>query len=135
MSLSLPVGTRPITDGDRRPVSSLLEGLLPEGNLRSHLATTYNVTVIDKMGLLTQVGKECAGAIQFLPRGERPEDGDVRPLTAHEVDRLIADLPTYHVPEGSHPQASLAGLHDTVLLTALAGRRVGAARAGRRTSR
>ena len=121
MSLSLPVGTRPITDSDRRPVSSFLEGLLPEGNLRSHLATIYNVTVIDKMGLLTQVGKECAGAIQFLPRGERPGAGDVRPLTAREVDRLIADLPTYHVPEGSHPQASLAGLQDKVLLTALPG--------------
>ena len=121
LSLSLPVGTRPITDGDHRPVSAFLEGLLPEGNLRRHLAAIYNVTAIDKMGLLAHIGQECAGAIQFLPRGEVPGAGIVRPLTSLEVDRLIADLPTYHPPEGSHLQASLAGLQDKVLLTAMPG--------------
>ena len=121
LSLSLPVGTRPITDGDHRPVSAFLEGLLPEGNLRRHLAAIYNVTAIDKMELLAHIGQECAGAIQFLPRGEVPGAGIVRPLTSLEVDRLIADLPTYHPPEGSHLQASLAGLQDKVLLTAMPG--------------
>jgi len=34
------------------------------------------------------------------------------------VTRLIADLPTYHLPDGATPQASLAGIQDKVLLTA-----------------
>lgn len=119
LSLALPVEPTPVVDGGTgsRGVSAFLEGLLPEGNLRRHLATTLGVPTIDKMSLLRQVGAECAGAVQFLPAGHEPGDGDVRRLTGEELDRLVSDLPTYHLPEGAEPQASLAGIQDKVLLT------------------
>lgn len=122
LSLSLPVG-RPIDDRDstRRPVAAFLEGILPEGGLRRHIATAANVPTTDKMVLLEQVGAECAGAVQFLPEGRTPQRGTLRPLTTPEVDRLVADLPTYHLPAGATPQASLAGIQDKVLLAALPG--------------
>lgn len=124
LSLALPLASEPIsdhrTDPGRRPVAAFLEGLLPEGNLRSQLASTLGVLAIDKMGLLAQVGAECAGAVQFLEEGRTPTGASVRPLSTPEVDRLVADLPTYRLPEGAAPQASLAGVQDKVLLVQLA---------------
>ncbi|GAB2456618.1 type II toxin-antitoxin system HipA family toxin [Nocardioides hungaricus] len=123
LSLALPISGEPAedhrTDPTRQPVSAFLEGLLPEGSLRTQVATTLGVLPIDKLALLEQLGAECAGAVQFLPTGQRPAAGEVRPLTAEEIDRLVGDLPTYHLPEGSALQASLAGVQDKVLLTRL----------------
>ncbi|MEV6216190.1 HipA domain-containing protein [Nocardia sp. NPDC051833] len=120
LSLALPFDTKAITDaaGGRRPVAAFLEGLLPEGNLRRYLAASLGVTAIDKLELLRAVGAECAGAVQFLPEGETPSAGTIRKLADYEVNRLVADLPTYHLPEGAVPQASLAGIQDKVLLVA-----------------
>lgn len=120
LSLAIPVSPTPLKDdNDRRPVAALLEGLLPEGGLRQQLASSLRVPSIDKMALLRQVGGECAGAIQFLPHGVAPTQGRVRPLSGEAVDQLVGDLPTYHLPEGALPEASLAGIQDKVLLTRL----------------
>jgi serine/threonine-protein kinase HipA len=123
LSLSIPTSASPVqdhaTDASRRPVSSFLEGLLPEGNLRSQLATTSRVASTDKMALLGQVGAECAGAVQFLPGDQAPAKGHVRPLRQAEIDEIIEDLPTYHLPDGAALQASLAGIQDKVLVTSL----------------
>jgi serine/threonine-protein kinase HipA len=122
LSLSLPITREPTIDGTRsggRAVAAFIEGLLPEGNLRQYIATEARVPVTDTMGLLQQVGAECAGAVQILPRGVEPGSGHVRKLSDLEVTRLIADLPTYHLPSGTTPQASLAGIQDKVLLVAL----------------
>ena len=123
LSLALPLSRRPVHDAKVRssghPVSAFIEGLLPEGNVRQHIASQAGLPVTDTMGLLERVGAECAGAVQFLPEGAVPGTGDVRTLSDREVDTLIADLPTYHLPEGATPQASLAGIQDKVLLVAL----------------
>ena len=120
LSLALPIARQPIQDqrGSLR-VSAFIEGLLPEGNLRQHIAAEARVPINDTMTLLERVGAECAGAVQILPDGTTPGAGQVRQLTKQEVDSLIADLPAYHLPEGTTPQASLAGIQDKVLLVAL----------------
>jgi serine/threonine-protein kinase HipA len=120
LSLALPLSRKPIQDrnGALR-VSAFIEGLLPEGNLRGHIATEAGVSVNDTMTLLERVGADCAGAVQILVEGTKPRAGQIRPLTKQEVDSLIADLPTYHLPKGARPQASLAGIQDKVLLVAL----------------
>jgi serine/threonine-protein kinase HipA len=122
LSLSLPISSKPVIDGkgsNRRVVAAFIEGLLPEGNLRQHIAAEARVPVTDMMGLLQQVGAECAGAVQVLAEGVETGCGHVRELTEIEVTRLITDLPTYHLPDGATPQASLAGIQDKVLLVAL----------------
>lgn len=121
LSLSLPVTEEPTadhrTDPARRPVSAFLEGLLPEGGLRTQLASALGVASVDKMALLDQVGGECAGAVQFLRPGVSPSSGQVRPLSTDEVNQIVTDMPTHHLPEGAAPQASLAGIQDKVLLS------------------
>lgn len=125
LSLALPITRRPATDAKRREsgmaVSAFLEGLLPEGNLRQHIATEARIATTDILQLLHRVGGECAGAVQILAPGAEPGQGRVRRLSADEVQRIIADLPTYHLPDGTTLQASLAGIQDKVLLTALPG--------------
>ncbi|MEU4841994.1 type II toxin-antitoxin system HipA family toxin [Nocardia testacea] len=123
LSLALPFDTEAVADvkgAGPRPVAAFLEGLLPEGNFRRHLAASLGVTAIDTLALLRAVGAECAGAVQFVSEGETPSAGRVRQLAEDEVNRLVADLPTYHLPEGTAPQASLAGIQDKVLLVARA---------------
>lgn len=123
LSLALPASRGPVTDSPRgagpQPVAAFLEGLLPEGQLRQHVARVEKTVTIDKIGLLRAVGQECAGAVQFTEIGVAPASGAVRPLSGDEVNTLIADLPSYHLPDGTRPQASLAGLQDKVLLTDL----------------
>lgn len=123
LSLALPITRRPATDskspGAPMPVSAFLAGLLPEGNLREQIAAGARVPITDSMELLRRVGAECAGAVQILDTEVVPGPGHVRRLTDDEVARLVADLPTYHLPDGATPQASLAGIQDKVLLTAL----------------
>jgi serine/threonine-protein kinase HipA len=120
LSLALPITREPVVDS-RSPktglaVSAFIEGLLPEGNMRQHIAATAGVPVTDTMALLGRVGAECAGAVQILGAGVEPGPGHIRSLTDEEVTRLVADLPTYHLPDGAVPQASLAGIQDKVLL-------------------
>ena len=123
LSLALPLSKRPVRDAKARssgyPVSAFVEGLLPEGSVRQHIASQAGLPVTDTMGLLEQVGAECAGAVQILPEGVVPGTGHVRRLSNQQVATLIADLPTYHLPDRATPQASLAGIQDKVLLVAL----------------
>lgn len=123
LSLSMPVSSKPVTDHatdpTRRPVAAFLEGLLPEGNLRTQVAGALGVASIDKMALLRQVGYECAGAVQFLPRGSVPSAGSLRILSDDAVVELVETLPTYALPEGAGLQASLAGIQDKILLAAV----------------
>jgi len=102
-------------------VSAFVEGLLPEGNLRWHIASQAGVQATDTVGLLERVGAEYAGAVQILPKasfrapamcagsatGRSPHWSPIcRPITC---------------PSGATPQASLAGVQDKVLLVALPG--------------
>lgn len=121
LSLALPISRKPVADtpGGHLPVTSFLKGLLPEGNLLQQLATAQRVPTSDQMALLRAVGADCAGAVQFLRAGTTRPEPTVRKLSSAEVTRIVADLPTYNLPDGTLPQASLAGMQDKVLLTDL----------------
>lgn len=132
LSLALPVSRRPVGDspGGRLPVTNFIQGLLPEGNLRQQVASAQRVSTTDLMALLRAVGGDCAGAVQFLrPGATRPQPA-VRELAHAEVVRMVGDLPTYSLPDGTMPQASLAGIQDKVLLTDLGDGRWGLPRNG-----
>lgn len=119
LSLNIPITRRPVKDGATHPapVSALLRGLLPEGNVLRAIASSYGIPVTDTLGILRQVGWECAGAVQFLPPGASRRHGTVTPLSRADVDAMVTSLPTYVLPEGMAPQASLAGVQDKILLT------------------
>lgn len=114
LSLSLPTTAKPV---ETRHVRNFLDGLLPEGQIRNEIARRTGVATYDVMGLLAQVGRECAGAVQVLPPDMSPGEGRLESLTDADVVRLVADLPVRDWEGVLTQHASLAGIQDKILLT------------------
>ena len=75
------------------PVIAAFDNLLPdaEGTLRSKIAERVGAPGRDLFPLLSVLGRDCVGALQFLPEGETPKvrDMDYRLITEAE---MLADL-------------------------------------------
>lgn len=113
LSLSLPTTSKPV---ETRHVRNFLDGLLPEGQIRTEIARRTGVAEYDVMGLLAHVGRECAGAIQVMEPGAQPEGGRLEPLSATDMAAMVADLPTRDWSEALAQHASLAGVQDKLLI-------------------
>jgi serine/threonine-protein kinase HipA len=115
LSLSLPV-TRNRLDGPE--LYNFFDGLLPEGQVRSHIAKDNGLSTPDAFGLLRVLGADCAGAVQILPPGDAPEvPGAAKPMTEGEVTTVVESLPTWDLPDDFLVTASLGGVQSKVLLT------------------
>lgn len=115
LSLSMPV-SRNRLDGPE--VYDFFDGLLPEGQVRSHIAKENGLSTPDAFGLLRVLGADCAGAVQILPPGDSPEvPGAAVPMTDHEVTTVVESLPTWDLPADFLITASLGGVQSKVLLT------------------
>ncbi|MFI2754517.1 type II toxin-antitoxin system HipA family toxin [Cellulomonas sp. P22] len=114
LSLSLPLTDRRV-QGDH--LERFLDNLLPEGAVRGALERQHAIRPGDAFALLSQIGHECAGAIQLTTEAEPPGDGTLFDLSSAEVDRVVAQLPTLEPPEGQVVSASLGGVQAKVLLT------------------
>lgn len=126
LSCSLP------TPGPTEPARTraFLEGLLPEGQALAAMAARIRsvrltgdggpASVDDAVNLLAEYGRECAGAVVILPRGEpyEPRRGGYQPVSDDDLASLIRDLPDR--PLGADPdrevRMSLAGAQSKLLL-------------------
>ncbi|MHA7283693.1 type II toxin-antitoxin system HipA family toxin [Arthrobacter sp. TMS2-4] len=115
LSLSLPVTRKRISTP---AVFNYFDGLLPEGQVRSHLAAENGLSTPDALGLLKILGADCAGAVQALP-DERSSlaEGHPDPLRNEDVVRIVEALPTWDIPEDFAITASLCGVQSKVLLS------------------
>jgi serine/threonine-protein kinase HipA len=77
LSNSLPARPEPYSAEATR---AYVEGLLPEGARRTRLGRELDLDATDGYLLLAELGRDCAGAVAFLPAGE--------PLRAPERDSL-----------------------------------------------
>ncbi|MDI2033196.1 HipA domain-containing protein [Paenarthrobacter nitroguajacolicus] len=115
LSLSMPLSRRKF---EGPVVYDFFDGLLPEGQVRSHLAKENGLSTPDAFGLLRVLGADCAGAVQVLRPGESPEvPGAAIPMTDDEVTTVVESLPTWDLPNDFLVTASLGGIHSKVLLT------------------
>lgn len=115
LSLALPVARRKIAD---TAVFNYFDGLLPEGQVRSHLASQNGLATPDAIGLLRVLGGDCAGAVQVLPEGTSPDGrGEAIPMTDEEVSNVVEALPTWDLPDDFAITASLGGIQSKVLLS------------------
>lgn len=93
VSLSLPL--RP-TAYRGEPVAAVFDNLLPDNPaVRRIIAERTGATSADAYGLLEQIGRDCVGALQFLPEGEvldatAPAAGE--PLSDGEIETVLANL-------------------------------------------
>lgn len=85
----------PLTQADWKgdPVIAAFDNLLPdaEGELREKIAVKIAAEGKDVFSLLSALGRDCVGALQFLPPDEEPaaQDMDYREISEQE---MVADL-------------------------------------------
>ena len=93
VSLSLPLREDRYT-GD--PVIAVFDNLLPDSDvIRRRLAERVRADGSDAYSLLARVGRDCVGALQFLPDGVEPGPAGTvegRPVGEDYIARKIGDL-------------------------------------------
>ena len=116
LSTSMPV------NADRRPrgdvVRAFFDGLLPEGDARGALSDEFSVRRGDHFGLLSAIGRDCAGAIVLVPAGTpaREPDSRVEPLSELALEDLIAHLRERPLGADIDVRVSLPGAQEKLLL-------------------
>lgn len=93
VSLSLPLREDRYVGG---PVAAVFENLLPDGDtLRRRIAERVHAEGPDAYSLLSAVGRDCVGALQFLPDGQEPGAAgavDGRAVGEDDIARLLGEL-------------------------------------------
>jgi serine/threonine-protein kinase HipA len=119
VSLSLPLRE------DRyigAPVAAVFENLLPDGDmLRRRIAERVHADGADAYSLLGAVGRDCVGALQFLPEGQEPGPAgaiDGRPVDDDEIARLLGELAAAPLGLGEDEdfRISIAGAQEKTAL-------------------
>lgn len=116
LSLSLPL------DVARRPnaniVRAFLNGLLPEGGARAKIAARFDVRAEDVFGLVSAIGRDCAGAVVFQPVDERAHEGVgyLEPIDNEALARLVRGIKDRPLGADEKYRTSLAGMQDKLLL-------------------
>lgn len=118
ISLSLPfnLDNQPIR-GDR--VRYYFDNLLPDTEtLRQKIQLRYGTATQDPFDLLASVGRDCVGAVQLLPPGERPTDVqsvNFKELSEREIEvalREIKSTPALSGEEELDFRISIAGAQE-----------------------
>ncbi|HET8863732.1 MAG TPA: HipA domain-containing protein [Solirubrobacterales bacterium] len=89
LSNSLPARPQPYSAEATR---AYVEGLLPEGPRRTRLGRELDLDATDGYLLLAELGHDCAGAVTFVPAGERPQPRDAASIAWLSEDELAEVL-------------------------------------------
>jgi serine/threonine-protein kinase HipA len=118
-SLSLPLREDPYTGA---PVLAVFDNLLPDNDaLRQRIAVRTGAAGIDAYSLLSSIGRDCVGAMQFLPPDEEP--GPAGAVQGHrvsnrEISGLLSSLATAPLGIGRDEnfRISIAGAQEKTAL-------------------
>ncbi|MFV0623499.1 HipA N-terminal domain-containing protein [Sphingomonas sp. ac-8] len=101
-SLSLPLRAAAYRGA---PVIAVFDNLLPDdADMRRRVAERTGAEGTDPYNLLARIGRDCVGAMQFLPDGETANaSGGIQgePLGDDDIEKLLANL--RGVPLGIDP--------------------------------
>jgi serine/threonine-protein kinase HipA len=107
ISLSLPLSSGEL---DARP---FFAGLLPEGHARARISRQLRLREDDDLGLLLQIGRDCAGALAVLPEDESPPMGETATaITPEDLARAVETTGQLLPAAGERARFSLAGAQD-----------------------
>ena len=116
ISLSMPLSDR-VWSGEN--ADSYFDGLLPDDRtVREKIAAREQADSAGVFDLLAVIGRDCVGALRFVPEGLDPGDPtkmEYRPVTDDEIAARIASLGT--IPLGVHAdnddfRISIAGVQE-----------------------
>jgi serine/threonine-protein kinase HipA len=119
VSLSLPLREAAYAG---TPVLAVFENLLPDnGELRRRIAARTQAEGTDAYSLLNAIGRDCAGALQFLPPEIDPgQAGEISgaPISKGGISSLLANLATspLGIGEDEEFRISIAGAQEKTAL-------------------
>jgi serine/threonine-protein kinase HipA len=85
LSNSLPARPEPYSAESTR---AYVDGLLPEGPRRARIGRELDLDATDGYLLLAELGRDCAGAVTFLPPGETPQPRERDSIAWLDEDEL-----------------------------------------------
>jgi len=125
LSLSLPMTSDAAITSDA--VGHYFDNLLPDSEgIRDRIHVRFRTRSANTFDLLEAIGRDCVGAVQFLPEGEEPKGWDtlkVQRLKPREIEAILRAVPTISAPllngidEGEDFRISLAGAQEKTALT------------------
>lgn len=93
VSLSLPLQENRYSGA---PVMAVFDNLLPDSDvIRRRVAERVGAEGVDAFSLLSQIGRDCIGALQFLPDGQEPQPMSEltgEPVDEAQVGAILSDL-------------------------------------------
>lgn len=116
VSCSLPLKRDPY---NRKECRAFFGGILPEENQRKIIAKNLGISANNDFSMLEKIGGECAGALSFIPSGEKynPNDYRYHKLTNAGLAGILRELPTRPLLAGDQDiRLSLAGVQDKVAI-------------------
>lgn len=119
VSLSLPLREDAYSGAE---VVAVFDNLLPDNDdIRRRIAARAKADGTDAYSLLSAIGRDCVGALQFLPEGAEPGKAgaiNARPIVDVEIGEMLLDL--RNTPLGIDPESdfriSIAGAQDKTAL-------------------
>lgn len=96
LSLSLPPG---VASHVGAPVATFLRGLLPESDAALNaVGRRYRIDTSDELALLSVIGKDCAGAVQFCSEGEIEatirREGSLQECSVGDIEIRLDEMDT-----------------------------------------
>jgi len=128
LSLSLPITSSREIRGQL--VANYFENLLPDNKkIRERLSKRFKTKGADAFALLEAIGRDCAGAVQLLPKASTPagwDQVDCRPLTEDQVSDILRAVPSESVQgieeDGDLFRISMAGAQEKTALVQVDGK-------------
>jgi serine/threonine-protein kinase HipA len=99
----------------RKQCFGFFEGILPEQHQRKIIARILGISDRNDFSMLEKIGGECAGALSFIPSGEKLalEQEKYQTLKNQELFRILKELPAKPLLAGERGiRLSLAGVQD-----------------------
>jgi serine/threonine-protein kinase HipA len=122
LSLSLPFTADGVVKG--ATVANYFDNLLPDNEaIRKRIRARYGAKSLEAIELLTAIGRDCVGAVQLLPVGEKPEGFDTvqyERLRTSDIEAILRDIPV--LPAFARPEEdrefriSIAGAQEKTAL-------------------
>lgn len=119
ISLSLPLREERYAGA---PVTAVFDNLLPDNDaIRRRLAERTGAEGADAYSLLAAIGRDCVGALQFLPKGEEPWPAGVikaEPIASDAIAQKLAALERtpLGIDTAEDFRISLAGVQEKTAL-------------------
>jgi len=128
LSLSLPITETLEVRG--AVVNNYFDNLLPDNaDIRRRIRDRFGLRSTDTFELLQEIGRDCVGAVQLLPKRSEPTGWDrieVRPLSDADVAQTLRDIYAPLGVPGRRPanefRVSIAGAQEKTALLRMGGR-------------